>query len=213
MFVKPRKRGDRGIEAGANSSSSSSSLLSSIRAGLKPASQKTRGRRPWRRNGSPPQSHRGCPQKPSVTSATVQAIHSAPCAVSALVADPGYHACSCPRAPGPPESKEQSAKASAAPHQCALTLRSSGAPTAKCQARSGGTRYIFASPGLAFSCRRPLSSNVRHQNNRNVQFQQEVRLAAWIEQPRGGQAASLARRRRPAPSHGHDGWKEADQTA
>ncbi len=42
-----------------------------------------------------------------------------------------------------------------------LTPRSSGAPTAGHQARSGGTRYIFASPGLA-SCRcRPLSSNVR----------------------------------------------------
>ena len=42
-----------------------------------------------------------------------------------------------------------------------LTTRSSGAPTAGHQARSGGTRYIFASPGLA-SCRcRPLSSNVR----------------------------------------------------
>ena len=45
--------------------------------------------------------------------------------------------------------------------QCGLTTRSSGAPTAGHQARSGGTRYIFASPGLA-SCRcRPLSSNVR----------------------------------------------------
>jgi hypothetical protein len=45
--------------------------------------------------------------------------------------------------------------------QCGLTPRSSGAPTAGHQARSGGTRYIFASPGLA-SCRwRPLSSNVR----------------------------------------------------
>jgi hypothetical protein len=44
-----------------------------------------------------------------------------------------------------------------------LTPRSSGAPTAGHQARSGGTRYIFASPGLA-SCRcRPLSSNVRRQ--------------------------------------------------
>ena len=42
-----------------------------------------------------------------------------------------------------------------------LTPRSSGAPTAGHQARSGGTRYIFASPGLA-SCRwRPLSSNVK----------------------------------------------------
>ena len=42
-----------------------------------------------------------------------------------------------------------------------LTPHSSGAPTAGHQARSGGTRYIFASPGLA-SCRcRPLNSNVR----------------------------------------------------
>ena len=44
--------------------------------------------------------------------------------------------------------------------QCCLTLRSSGAPTAGHQARSGGTRYIFASPGLASCRRRPLSSNV-----------------------------------------------------
>ena len=45
--------------------------------------------------------------------------------------------------------------------QCGLTPRSSGAPTAGHQARAGGTRYIFTSPGLA-SCRcRPLSSNVR----------------------------------------------------
>ena len=44
-----------------------------------------------------------------------------------------------------------------------LTHRSSGAPTAGRQARSGGTRYIIASPGLA-SCRwLPLSSNVRQQ--------------------------------------------------
>ena len=42
-----------------------------------------------------------------------------------------------------------------------LTTRSSGAPTAGHQARSGGTRYIFASPGLASCRRRPLSSNVR----------------------------------------------------
>ena len=45
--------------------------------------------------------------------------------------------------------------------QCCLTPRSSGAPTAGHQARSGGTRYIFASPGLASCRRRPLSSNVR----------------------------------------------------
>ena len=49
--------------------------------------------------------------------------------------------------------------------QCGLTPRSSGAPTAGHQARSGGTRYIFASPGLA-SCRcHPLSSNVRPRRN------------------------------------------------
>ena len=42
-----------------------------------------------------------------------------------------------------------------------LTPRSSGAPTAGHQARSGGTRYILASPGLASCRRRPLSSNVR----------------------------------------------------
>ena len=42
-----------------------------------------------------------------------------------------------------------------------LTPRSSGAPTAGHQARSGGTRYIFASPGLASCRRRPLSSNVK----------------------------------------------------
>ena len=45
--------------------------------------------------------------------------------------------------------------------QCGLTPRSSGAPTAGHQARSGGTRYIFASPGLASCRRRPLNSNVR----------------------------------------------------
>ena len=47
--------------------------------------------------------------------------------------------------------------------QCGLTPRSSRAPTAGHQARSGGTRYIFASPGLASHrwCR--LNSNVRRQ--------------------------------------------------
>jgi hypothetical protein len=45
---------------------------------------------------------------------------------------------------------------------CGLTPRSSGAPAAGHQARAGGTRYIFTSPGPA-SCRwLPLSSNVRH---------------------------------------------------
>ena len=52
--------------------------------------------------------------------------------------------------------------------ECGLTPRSSGVPTAGHQARSVGTRNILHSPGLA-SCRRhPLSSNVRHQSNRNV---------------------------------------------
>ena len=51
---------------------------------------------------------------------------------------------------------------------CGLTPRSSGAPTAGHQARSGGTRYIFASPGLASCRRRPLSSNVRQRKVRVV---------------------------------------------
>jgi hypothetical protein len=61
-------------------------------------------------------------------------------------------------------------------HTCCLTPRSSGAPTAGHQARSGGTRYIFASPGLA-SCRcRPLSSNVRPRMANSVECQQSQRL-------------------------------------
>lgn len=47
----------------------------------------------------------------------------------------------------------------ASPHR-RLTPRSSGAPTARHQARAGGTRYIFTNPGLASCRRRPLSSNV-----------------------------------------------------
>ena len=49
-----------------------------------------------------------------------------------------------------------------------LTPRSSGAPTAGHQARSGGTRYIFTRPGLASCRRRPLSSNVRHHKMKPV---------------------------------------------
>ena len=47
---------------------------------------------------------------------------------------------------------------------CSLTIRSSRAPTAGHQARSGGTRYIFASRARASHrwCR--LNSNVRHHN-------------------------------------------------
>jgi len=49
--------------------------------------------------------------------------------------------------------------------ECRLTPRSTGAATAGHQARAGGTRYIFASPGLA-SCRcSPVSSNVRPGNS------------------------------------------------
>jgi hypothetical protein len=49
------------------------------------------------------------------------------------------------------------------PAQRCLTPRSKGAPTAGHQARAGGTRYIFTSPGLASHRWRPLSSNVRPQ--------------------------------------------------
>ena len=48
-----------------------------------------------------------------------------------------------------------------ASHQCGLTLRSSGAPTAGHQAQAAGALHIVCALGLA-SCRcRPLSSNVR----------------------------------------------------
>ena len=64
---------------------------------------------------------------------------------------------------------ERRSSVAGAPHTCLLassplhsegrlTPRSSGAPTAGHQARSGGTRYIFASPGPASCRRRPLSS-------------------------------------------------------
>ena len=48
-----------------------------------------------------------------------------------------------------------------AERQRRLTPRSSGAPPAGPQARSGSTRYIVAKPGLAACRRRPLNSNVR----------------------------------------------------
>ena len=57
-----------------------------------------------------------------------------------------------------------------------LTPRSSGAPTAGHQARSGGTRYIFASPGLASCRRRPLSSNVRQRKEPVLACRQTARL-------------------------------------
>ena len=71
---------------------------------------------------------------------------SRPCFVSSRDREPLWHA--------------HESKANLAPARCGLTRRSSGAPTAGHQARAGGTRYIFASPGLASCRRRPLSSNV-----------------------------------------------------
>ena len=76
------------------------------------------------------------------------------------------------------------------PAHWGLTPRSSGAPTAGHQGPVRGTVYIFTGPGLASCRRRPLSSNVRRQTNSHVPLQQEVRLSAWIEQPRGGKAAN-----------------------
>ena len=67
---------------------------------------------------------------------------------------------------------------------CRLTLRSSGAPTAGHQARSGGTRVIFASPGLA-SCRcRPLSSNVRRQKTGMARIARILGSASRSEETR-----------------------------
>ena len=64
---------------------------------------------------------------------------------------------------------------------------------------------IFASPGLASCRRRPLSSNVRHQTKSLVPLQQEVRLSAWIEQPRCGQAANPVRHRAQARGNDNNG--------
>ena len=69
-----------------------------------------------------------------------------------------------------------------------LTLRSSGPPTACHQARTGGTRYIFTSPGLASRRRGPLSSNVRRQPNTNrgarlSLFWRLLARAVWLRLP------------------------------
>ena len=58
-----------------------------------------------------------------------------------------------------------------------LTPHSSGAPTAGHQARSGGTRYIFASPGLASYRCRPLNSNVRPHRTSLVCTRRILRLS------------------------------------
>ena len=62
------------------------------------------------------------------------------------------------------------------------TPRSSGAPTAGHQARAGGTRYIFTSPSLASSRRRPRSSNVGQRSHHPPLLGQSQRLAAWTQQ-------------------------------
>ena len=65
---------------------------------------------------------------------------------------------------------------------CGLTPRSSGAPTAGHQARSGGTRYIFANPGLASYRCRPLSSNVRpHKMSIAVPLAKKLQSFAGLE--------------------------------
>ena len=61
-----------------------------------------------------------------------------------------------------------------------LTPRSSGAPTAGHQAQSGGTRYIFASPGLASCRRRPLSSNVRQRKVTGLACSQTARPSGLV---------------------------------
>ena len=73
-----------------------------------------------------------------------------------------------------------------------LTPRSSGAPTAGHQAPGRGTVYIFTALGLASCRRRPLSSNVRHQNHGLWHLRQKVlRAAPAIKPPRPGIAASI----------------------
>jgi len=70
---------------------------------------------------------------------------------------------------GLPESsaaeRREAAKTSSASAKCGLTRRSRRGPTAGHQARSGGTRYIFTSPGLASHRQPRLTSNVRPHNN------------------------------------------------
>ena len=85
-----------------------------------------------------------------------------------------------------------------------LTPRSSGTPTAGHQARSGGTRYIFASPGLASCRRRPLSSNVRPHVPATVQVVAQQTRPSAAPQPRDavspGDASCPRPMQRPSPS-------------
>ena len=92
-----------------------------------------------------------------------------------------------------------------------LTPRSSRAPTACHAGPVCGTLYIFAVRARASHrwCR--LNSNVRHQKHGHALLQQEVRLSAWIKQPRSGQAAGLTRRQELAPRHKRDGWNTIKQ--
>ena len=100
--------------------------------------------------------------------------------------------------------------------RCGLTPRSSGAPTAGHQARSGGTRYIFASPGLA-SCRRhPLSSNVRQHKNevsgvsgRKCGAQRRGSNSHDAPSPRAAYAARSIARQRAKPNEAVRAGREA----
>ena len=74
-------------------------------------------------------------------------------------------------------------------HECGLTPRSSGAPTAGHQARSGGTRYIFASPGWRPAVVARLARTLGLANRHCALRQRNQRLSAWAEQPRRGKAA------------------------
>ena len=75
-----------------------------------------------------------------------------------------------------------------------LTPRSSGAPTAGHQARPGGTRYIFTSPGLAPRRCRRLSSNVRPHVTPTQDLQREVKSASpWLTERVGYGGTPAAR--------------------
>ena len=89
-------------------------------------------------------------------------------------------------------------------HECGITPRSSGAPTACHQRPAGGTRYIFATRALASCRRRPLSSNVRHPRNafsplhhheynkhaRRLDYWSLLSRLRWHEGWRGGRSAT-----------------------
>ena len=102
-----------------------------------------------------------------------------------------------------------------------LTPRSSGAPTAGHQARSGGMRYIFASPGLAPFRRRPLSSNVRPRNTNPSSLPAQecsycrLRLSSHLGRstPRLSLLVKCASRRRLRPQSQFNGSRQRRRSA